>query len=294
MSVAVLDAEIVFPADTELGEGPVWDAREACLYFTDILKGRVHRFDPSTGNVRTYEIGQSVGTVLPTERGDLVLAVRDGFARLDPATGRVESIAAGDADRPDLRMNDGACDPAGRFWAGTMALDERRDAGALYRLGVDGRVERVLEPVTISNGIDWSDDGRTMFYVDSATRRVDAFDFDVATGALGNRRPFVTIPKGQGFPDGLTLDAHGGVWVALWGGSAVHRYSRDGALDAVVRVPAAHTTSCTFGGADLSDLFITSATIRLSDVQRAEQPLAGGVFRCRPGFTGRPPHRYRG
>jgi len=294
MIVATHTAEIVLDAAAELGEGPIWDTRAGCLYFVDILQGHVHQFNPSTAIVRTYEIGQSVGAVAPTERGDLVLAVRDGFARLDPVTGRVDSIADVDADRPDLRMNDGACDPAGRFWAGTMALDERPDAGALYRLDVDGHVERILEPVTISNGIDWSDDGRTMFFIDSATHRVDAFDFDGATGAVSNRRPFVTIPGEEGTPDGLTLDAEGSVWVALWGGGAVHRYSPAGALDVVVRVPTKYPTSCAFGGRDLGDLFITSATIRLTAAERAEQPLAGGVFRCRPGCAGRPAHRYRG
>jgi sugar lactone lactonase YvrE len=294
MIVATHDAELALPIGAELGEGPVWDPTVARLYFVDILKGRVHRFDPNAGAVDTWTVGQPVGACAPTERGDLVLAVRDGFARLEPATGCVAVIAEVEADRPDQRMNDGKCDPAGRFWAGTMALDERPEAGALYRLDTDGRVARVVDRVTISNGLDWAAGTRTMFFIDSPTQRVDLFDFDVASGALTNRRPFVEIPPEHGTPDGLTLDTDEGVWVALWGGGAVHRYAADGSLDAIVRVPTRYPTSCTFGGADLRDLYITSAAIKLSASERAGQPAAGGVFRCRVGFTGRPPHRYAG
>src|SRR4051812_9870934 len=155
MIASALAVELAVDARAELGEGPVWDDRAGCLYFVDILRACVHRFDPVTGSLRTYDIGQFVGAVAPTERGDLVLAVRDGFARLDLETGAVRTLATVSATSPDRRMNDGACDPAGRFWAGTMALDERPDAGALYRLDPDGSVDVMVAPVSISNGIDW-------------------------------------------------------------------------------------------------------------------------------------------
>ena len=287
-------AELVLDAQAELGEGPVWDPAAACVYFVDILRGLVHRFDPATRRVRTYEAGCAVGAVAPTDRGDLVLAVRDGFARLNPSDGHVEMIAEVEADRPDQRMNDGKCDAAGRFWAGTMALDERSGAGALYRLDPDGRVETMIERVSISNGLDWSDDGRLMYFIDTPTQSVDVFDFDLARGAIANRRSLARIDRVDGSPDGLTLDAEGFVWVALWGGSSVRRYAPDGTLDSIVRAPATHVTSCTFGGADLGDLYITTARITLSEAERASQPLAGGLFRARPGVHGRPPHRFRG
>jgi sugar lactone lactonase YvrE len=189
-------------------------------------------------------------------------------------------------------MNDGACDRAGRFWAGTMALDERPGAGALYRLDRDGRVETMLRPVTISNGIDWTGDDRRMYFIDSPTQSVDLFDFDATTGAIANRRTFVRIPPDAGVPDGLTVDAGEGVWVALWGGGAVHRYTPDGALDCVVRLPVTHPTSCAFGGDDLRDLYITTAAIALDARERERQAHAGGLFRCRPGFVGREPNRF--
>ncbi|HEV3139391.1 MAG TPA: SMP-30/gluconolactonase/LRE family protein [Vicinamibacterales bacterium] len=293
----VVDASVALDARAELLEGPVWDPAAACLYFVDILAGRVHRFDPATNVCRAYEIGASVvsvGAVALTDSDDLVLAVRDGFARLNPATGAVSHIAGVEADRPNQRMNDGKCDPAGRFWAGTMALDETPGAGSVYRLDRGGCVQTMLGGVTISNGLDWSADARAMYYIDSPTRRVDVFDFDLASGAIAHRRPFVRIPDDHGIPDGLTIDADGCVWVALWRGGAVHRYTPDASLDAIVRVPTSCPTSCAFGGPDLRDLFITTAAMELSDREREEQPTAGGLFRCRPGVAGRAPHRFRG
>ena len=286
--------ECVLDAKAELGEGPVWDPVAACLYFVDITAGLVHRYDPETRSSRALPAGTMVGAVALSVAGDLLLAVRDGFIRLDPATGLTRKIADVEADRPDQRMNDGKCDSFGRFWAGTMAIDERPAAGALYRLDADGRVHTMLEHVTISNGIDWSDDGRLMYYVDTPTGSIDVFDFDVADGSIANRRSVTRVEAGAGWPDGLTLDAEGYLWVALWSGGAVRRYSPDGVLDRVVPVPVSHPTSCTFGGADFGDLYITSASCALTPEARLQQPLAGGLFRCRPGVCGRPAHRFRG
>jgi sugar lactone lactonase YvrE len=287
-------AELALDVRAELGEGPVWDPAASALYFVDILRGLVHRFDPATQGLRTYEVGSAVGAVALTDRGDLALALCDGFARMDLSSGAVEMVAEVEADKTDQRMNDGSCDAAGRFWAGTMALDERADAGALYRLDPDGRVQTMIARVSISNGIDWSDDGRLMYYIDSPTQSVDVFDFDLASGRIANRRSFVRIDPADGTPDGLTLDAEGFVWVALWGGSAVRRYASDGTLDSIVTVAAPHVTSCAFGGHDLGDLYITTARIKLSDAERARQPLAGGLFRTRPGVSGRPSYRFKG
>jgi sugar lactone lactonase YvrE len=295
--VAAIDAALAVAAHADLLEGPVWDPNGGCLYFVDIMQGRVHRFNPATQARHTFDIGPTVGSVgaaALTERNDLVLAVRDGFARLDPRTGAVSKIADAEADRPNQRMNDGKCDPAGRFWAGTMALDETSGAGSLYRLDRDGTVHTMLQGVTISNGLDWSADAQTMYYIDSPTRRIDMFDFDVTSGAIENQRTFVQIAKQHGIPDGLTVDADGCVWVALWCGSAVHRYTPYGSLDAVVRVPTSCPTSCAFGGADLADLYITTAAMELNDRERAEQPHAGSLFVCRPGATGRAPNRFKG
>jgi sugar lactone lactonase YvrE len=286
--------ECVLDAKAELGEGPVWDPIAARLYFVDIQRGLVHRYDPETRTSCAFRIGTLVSAIALTSTDDLLLAVHDGFIRLDPSTGLTRRIADVEADRPDLRMNDGKCDPGGRFWAGTMAIDERRGAGALYRLDPDGRVHAMLEHVTISNGLDWSDDGRLMYYVDTPTGSIDVFDFDAAEGSITNRRSLARVEAGAGWPDGLTLDADGYLWVALWSGGAVRRYTPDGALDRIVAVPVSHPTSCAFGGHDLGDLYVTSAAIALAADARLREPLAGGLFRCRPGVRGRKPHRFKG
>jgi sugar lactone lactonase YvrE len=191
-------------------------------------------------------------------------------------------------------MNDGYVDSRGRLWAGTMGMDHVPHRGSLYRLDVDGSVHRMLTDITTSNGIDWSPDDRLMYYVDTGNPRIDVFDFDAGAGAIANRRTFVDIPASAGKPDGLIVDAEGGVWLALWGGSAVHRYLPDGTLDRTVSVPARLTTKPAFGGPALEDLYITSAWIALDDAERRAEPAAGGVFHVRPGIRGRAANRFAG
>jgi sugar lactone lactonase YvrE len=280
--------ELVLDARAELGEGPRWDARGQRLLWVDIMRGRVHAFTPATSACRSVDAGRPVGARACAADGGMVLAVAGGFARLDWESGRTKMLAAVEADRPQNRMNDGACDAAGRFWAGTMALDEHAGAGALYRLDPDGTVHTMLTDVTISNGIDWSLDGRRMYYVDSPTRRIDAFDFDPRTGAIAGRRPFASVPAEARIPDGLTVDAAGFVWLALWGGAALRRYAADGTLERTVSLPVSHPTSCAFGGPDLDELYVTSARRPLTPEERVRQPLAGGLLRLRPGVVGRP------
>jgi sugar lactone lactonase YvrE len=284
--------ELVLDARAELGEGPIWDETGQQLVWVDIMAGRVHFFRPSSGECRTLVAGRPVGAAALSARGDLVLAVPEGFTRLHPETGALAPLAALPDPLPEIRMNDGKCDRAGRFWAGTMALDERVGAGGLYRLDPSGEVTAMIADVTISNGIDWSPDERCMYYIDSGTRRIDVFDWHLESGRISNRRPFVFFPAQAGIPDGLTVDDEGGVWVALWGGGAVHRYRPDGHLDRVVLLPVTHPTSCAFGGPDLRDLYVTSACTALGPDERARQPTAGGVFRLRPGVAGRLPNTF--
>ncbi len=295
-AVRTLDApvEVAFHPGDELGEGVVWDDANRRILSVDIMRGRVHLFDPATGVRRTIEVGQPVGTVVPRRRGGLMVAVRDGFAELDPDTGALRFVAHVELDKPGQRMNDGACDAAGRFWAGTMCMQERPGLGSLYRLDPDGSTHTMLTGVGISNGIDWSLDGSRMYYVDSLAQRIDAFDFDAAAGSIANRRTFAAIDPADGTPDGLTVDAEGVVWLALWGGSCVHRYLPDGTLDGILPLPVTHPTTCAFGGPALDELYITSAIIKLSDEERRRQPLGGAVLRCRPGVAGRASHAFGG
>ena len=272
----------------------MWDERRGVLLWVDIHAGLVHTLDVESGESEALDAGQTVGAVAVRESGGLVLAVRDSFALLDRGEAEPRVIAALELDEPRTRMNDGKCDPAGRFWAGTMDEEEQEPLGALYRLDPDGSVRRMLPGLVISNGLGWSPDRSTMYHVDSPTRRADAFDFDLASGAIANRRPVVELEPGAALPDGMTVDGDGFLWVALWGGSAVRRYSPGGRLDAVVEIPASQVTSCTFGGPDLDELFVTTARRGLGQGELASEPAAGGIFRARPGVTGQPAHRFAG
>ena len=283
-----MQVELILDVKVELGEGPIWDQSRQRLLFVDIMRGDVHEFDPATGADSVFEVGAPVGAVTPTVRGDWLVATRDGFFRLNPATGNTTLAAIVEDDHPDNRMNDGYCDPRGRFWAGTMSMKHEAEAGALYRLDPNGKVTCMLTRVTTSNGIDWSPDGRSLYYVDTGTARIDVFDFDLDAGMISHRRPLVTIPDRDGKPDGIVVDAEGFLWLALWGGSAIRRYAPDGRLDRTIAMPVTHPTKCAFGGADLSDLYITSAWRALSPEERAAQPHAGSLFHCRPGVKGRP------
>ena len=191
-------------------------------------------------------------------------------------------------------MNDGKCDHSGRFWSGTLALDEQRPVGALYRLDPSGEVTKVLSGVTVSNGLGWSPDQRTFYYIDSRTQRVDAFSHDPESGRIARRRLLVAIPSREGTPDGLTVDVEGHLWVALWDGSVVRRYTPQGKQEYEVRLPASRVTSCAFGGDDLADLYVTSATTGLAPSDLRSQPHAGAVFVIRPGMRGLPTDTFAG
>jgi len=289
-----MNCELAFDVRLELGEGPLWDDRTQRLLFVDIMRGHIHEFDPASGRDRIVNVGRPVGCIALTEKGDWIAAASDGFYRVDPRSGGVVRMVAIEAELRDNRMNDGYVDARGRFWAGTMGMGGAREKGTLYRLDPDGRVRRMLGPVSISNGLDWSPDNRTFYYTDLALSRIDQFDFDLATGAIKNRRPFVEFPVEIGYPDGLIVDAEGFVWVALWEGGSLHRYSPDGRLDLIVPVPASQTTKCAFGGKDLQDLYVTSAWVGLDAAARAQQPHAGSLFRVRPGVSGKKINRYAG
>lgn len=267
-------------------EGPVWSDAWGGLRWVDMFAGDILSLDGDTVNRRN--VGPFVAALRPRASGGAVIALERGFALED---------AAGDLTRhdplwsgPGMRMNEGGCDPHGRFYCGSMAWDQRAGAGSLYRLEADGRVAVVQEDLTISNGLEWSPDGSLAYYNDTSTGRVAVFDYDAESGLTG-LRTFAEIPADAGYPDGLTVDSEGCVWVALYAGGAVRRYTQDGILDGVVEVGAHRVTACTFGGPRLDRLFITTSR---EDLVPGEDPLAGSLFVADVGVTGRPVREFAG
>ncbi|HLU74839.1 MAG TPA: SMP-30/gluconolactonase/LRE family protein [Nonomuraea sp.] len=264
------------------GEGPVWHRRWGGLRWVDMLAGDVLALD-ERGEVRRRHVGAVAAVVRPRRSGGFLVAAERELMLADDDDLDAPLRSLGEAwQDPSVRMNDGGCDPDGRFYIGTMAYDATPGKGTFYVADADGKLTVVLPDVTISNGFDFSPEGDRAYYIDTPTGRVDVFDYDGERGLTG-RRPFVTVDRGS--PDGLTVDAEGGVWVALWDGGAVHRYTSDGALDTVVELPVRKVTSVAFGGPDLDRLFITTSAV---DTDRKEQPQAGALFAAEPGVRGRP------
>jgi sugar lactone lactonase YvrE len=279
-----MKAEQVTDPVTYHGEGPVWSESWGGLRWVDMLAGDVLTL-AAEGDVERRHVGTVAAVVRPRRGGGAVIAVERGFALEEPDGTLTVLPPLWDDD--SVRMNEGDCDPDGRFYCGSMAYDHAEGAGSVYRLDPDGAVGIVLDDVTISNGLEWSPDGALAYYVDTPTGRIDVFDYDSDRGLTG-RRGFV---KTGGAPDGLTVDEEGGVWVAFFDGGAVHRYGTDGALDEVIQVGARQVTACTFGGADLDQLFITTSREHL---EPGDDPLAGALFRAEPGVRGRPVREYAG
>ncbi|MEX2273259.1 MAG: SMP-30/gluconolactonase/LRE family protein [Vicinamibacterales bacterium] len=282
-----MHAELALDCRCDLGEGPIWDHRIGLLLFVDIDGHQVHTFEPSSRAHHTIDAGEYVSAIALASGGGYLVTLQHDIVRFDLEHGVGERLASVEADRDDTRFNDGYVDPRGRFWAGTLSLVKKPGQGALYCLDGAAQASRplvkILDNVTNSNGIDWSPDERLMYYIDTGTRRIDVFDFDAETGSIANRRPLVTIPESDGKPDGLILDEEGFIWVALWQGSAVRRYSPEGRFVQQIELPVSCPTKCAFGGANLDELYITTA----KPPRDTKQPQAGGVFVARPGVRGR-------
>ena len=264
------------------GEGPVWCDDWGELRFVDMLAGDIVSVDADGRPTRRLHVGTVAAAFRPRASGGMVVAIERGFAFVAP-DGTVEPLGELWPD-PTIRMNEGGCDPDGRFYCGSMGYDMGTGRGTVYRLDTDGTVTTVIEHVSCSNGLAWSPDHRVAYYADSPTQRVDAFDYNPASGLTGRRR-LAEIPADDGMPDGLTDDTEGYLWVAIWGGSAVHRYRPDGALDGVVELPVPQVSAVTFGGPDLAELYVTTSRENVAD---GTQPEAGAVFRYLPGVRGLP------
>jgi sugar lactone lactonase YvrE len=288
----VLTARPCSSTPVEHAEGPFWDGKQ--LGWVDIPAGKLWLARDSSATLveeRSFEVGRPLGAAVPAQDGGWLLAAGVGFAHLTP-DGTLRELAQTQNDPQRIRMNDAKCDPAGRFWAGTMAYDSTPGAGALYQLDLDGSLRTVLSGVTISNGLGWSPDRSIMYYIDSGTRSIDVFDYNQVAGSIHNRRTLIQIPREAGLPDGMAVDDEGCLWVALWGGSAVRRYDPLGRHIGTVRVSASHTSSCCFGAG--TTLFITTSRLELPPERLSAEPDAGRLFRVDVGVGGPSATPYRG
>jgi sugar lactone lactonase YvrE len=290
------DYELVVEKCARLGEGPLWVAREQALYWVDLADYKICRFDPATGVNQWFETPTQVTALGMRESGGFVVSTVGGFAFWNSERpGELEAIADIVGDQPAIRFNDGKVDPRGSFWAGTMNDDDPdRPDGSLFRLDPSGAVHCMGSGYTVSNGIGWSLDHRTMYYTDTNRQTIYAFDYDIATGAIENQRPFVVVPPPEGKPDGMTVDSEGFIWSAHWNGWKVVRYDPDGKPEREIKLPVAQVSCPAFGGADLDQLYLTTARKRFTEDDLREQPLAGGLFRVDPGAKGLSENYFKG
>jgi len=287
--------ELALDARALLGEGPVWDARHGVLHWVDIEGFLVHTFDPRSGRDRAVPVGEHVGCLAPRAGGGLVVALRRGLAVLDPETGAMEPRVAPPGHSPEVRFNDGKTDPEGRFWAGTMELSFRPGAASLWRLDADWTLHPMVAGVTISNGLAWSRDATTLYYIDTPTRTVVAYDYERSTGGIAGRRVVIQVPEAMGFPDGMAIDVSDNLWIAQWDGGCVGAWDpRRGRLLERIELPARRVTSCAFGGLRLDELYLTTARRGLDSATLSREPHSGGLFRVRPGAQGLPGVEFAG
>ncbi|MEO0341041.1 MAG: SMP-30/gluconolactonase/LRE family protein [Bacteroidota bacterium] len=283
-----MQAEVFFQYDCVLGEGPHWDHQKQDLLWVDIEQGVLHRLTlREKRQYTTYTFDSRLGAAVPTNQGTYLLALQKGLTFFDPEAEVLEYFAYPERDIPNNRFNDGKCDPAGRFWIGSMDCSAAAEMGNLYRVNKNQLVETMLTQLTISNGLAWNEAGDKMYFIDSATQSVQSFDFDLPSGAITNPQNVILIPEAEGIPDGMTIDAEGMLWIAHWGGHQVTRWNpENGELLQKIAVAAPHVTSCCFGGPQLDQLFITTARIGLSPEQLKQYPLSGSVFSVTPGVSG--------
>ena len=280
---AVLEYQI----KTQLGEGSFWDWKTQELYWIDILGNTLHIYNPKTKTDRALATPSNIGTVVPIDATRAVVALQDGIYIMNTNSGEITLLSDVEHDIPANRFNDGKCDPSGRFWVGSMAYDETPKAANLYMIKGNGETSLKIKGVTISNGIVWTKDKTTMYYIDTPTSEIKAYDYDDATGDISNPRVAVKVNDSLGYPDGMTIDDSDKLWVAMWNGNAVICFDPvKGEMVSKIDVPAHNVTSCAFGGKDLDTLFITSANLDMTDAEREKYPLAGSLFKAVPEVKG--------
>jgi L-arabinonolactonase len=285
----------VIPGERDiLGESPVWSEREHVLYWVDIRRKVLRRYDPQLGKADAWSFGETTGSLALRASGGVILSLTSGIASFKPPSEIRHHLKSPEANEPTQRFNDGRCDRQGRFWVGTMSDVARVPTGSLYRIDPDWTTHRTLTGITIPNSLSWSPDGKRMYFADTFEATIFVFDYDPETGTMRNKRPFVSTSDRKGRPDGSTVDAEGYLWNAEFDGWCIRRYAPDGRLDMTIELPTQCPTSCSFGGSDLKTVYVTSARHRLTDAEQAAQPLAGCLFAIDVDVPGLPEPEFAG
>ena len=279
--------KVAFEIKSKLGEGAFWDHHQQKLYWIDIVDKKVFVYDPITKKNKAFDTPSSIGTVVPKNKDEAVIALEDGIYMLDTHTGKINLLSDVEADMPFNRFNDGKCDPNGNLWVGSMHWEQSSPKANLYKVTSSGQATKMLDSVTISNGIVWTADKKTMYHIDTPTGHIRAFDFDHKKSTISNERIAVVIPESLGFGDGMTIDEEDKLWVALWNGNAVARFDPlTGSLLKKIEVPAHNVTSCSFGGKNFNTLYITTSSLDMNEEESKQFPLAGSLFEVKPGVKG--------
>ncbi|RAK06938.1 sugar lactone lactonase YvrE [Halanaerobium saccharolyticum] len=280
--------DLILDAKAQIAEGPFWDQEEQVLYWVDILEKRINIYNPAAEENMVIQLEKMIGAIIPTtEKGKLLAALEDGIYLINSETAEAEFLVNSESNTAQTRFNDGKCDPKGRFWVGTMDLEENRELGTLYCLDQDLNLEEKIKNVKISNGLAWGLDNKTMYYIDSPTKEVLAFDYDLETAEISNKRSIISFAEGEGVPDGMTIDAQGKLWIAHFGGAQVSSWDPEsGKKIDKVELPVLNVTSCAFGGKNWDELYITTASVGLSEEEKKRHPYAGGIFRYQAEVKG--------
>jgi len=281
-------AELEYEIKAKLGEGALWNHKTNELYWIDIEGKTLFIYNPKTKENKSYKMPSRIGTVVPYTENEVIVALEDGIYNFNLKSKTQTLFSNIESKLSDNRFNDGKCDPAGNFWVGSMNIkDTKKTTGSLYKITKDKKVEQKINNVRISNGIVWTKDGKTMYYIDTPTGKIRAYDYDMEIGDISNERVAVTIPESIGYPDGMTIDEEDMLWVGLWNGNGVGRFNpKTGELISKIEVPAHNVTACAFGGENLDTLYITTARVDMSDDELKEKPLSGSIFKVKPGVRG--------
>jgi sugar lactone lactonase YvrE len=283
----MVQVELTYESKSILGEGAFWDHKNERLYWVDIDGLKVHIYDPKTKENRSFDTPTQVGTVVPKNKNEAVIALADGVYMLNTDTGAINLLSDVESAMTYNRFNDGKCDPNGNLWVGSMHIEQSSPKANLYKVDPLGKATKMLDSITISNGIVWTQDKKTMYYIDTPTGHIRAFDFDPINSTISNERVAVVVPESLGYPDGMTIDSEDKLWVGLWNGNSVARFDPiSGTLMSKIEVPAHNVTSCSFGGKNFEILYITTASVDMTEEEHKKYPLAGSLFEVKPGVVG--------